>query len=197
MKKSNLIKGGLAFSAFIVAIFITASCNSNVKAEDRKEVAEKQNESKFDTQKKKDDAQFLVDASEVNLKGILLGQLAQERGGSAHVRELGLMLEGEHIKMQKELTLLAKSKSITIPTAPTNVAQEKHTMLKKKSGDDFDIAYADMMVKKHQDVIEVFEDASENCDDEAIKEWAKQSLPVLQKHLKHSIKCQKECVSKV
>ena len=191
----NLIKTPrtIVYLTYCTIIFFLSSCGNNSKPEDTKEVAEEHNDAKFDNKKQEKDAQFLVNAAEINLEEIKLGQLAQEKGNASHIKELGKMMEDAHTKSLAELIALAKTKIITIPTSPTDNAMDAFKKLDAKSGNNFDKEYADMMVSGHKDAISTFEKASENCEDADIKNWASTMLPDLRKHLDHAIKCQKEC----
>ncbi len=174
----------------IVLLFGTFSCNSNQTTEDTKEVAEEHNEGKFDDTK---DAQFLVNAAEINLEEILLGQLAQQNSTMTDVKELGKMMEKMHRKSLTELSDLASKKLITIPTAPTDKAKEDYKKLNDKSGISFDKEYCDKMVKGHKVAISKFEKASIESNDADVREWATTTLPDLRKHLDYAINCQKAC----
>lgn len=188
----STIKKPLLLVAFAVSTLFVASCKDNQKAEDTKEVSEEHNEAKFDNNEQENNAQFLVDAAELNIEGIHLGQLAQQKGRTAHVKELGKMMEDAHTKLQRDLTLLAKSKTVTIPGSPTDDVKDTYTELNKKSGNDFDKAYADLMVDKHKEAIQAFEEAANDTKDSEIKNWATATLTELRKHLNHSIECQKK-----
>ncbi len=192
MKKLTFLKGTLISATLVASILLVASCGSSQKPEDAKDVAEEQNEDMFDNNKQEEDAQFLVNAAEINLEGIQLGQLAQQKGGTAEVKELGKMVEDVHTKSLNDLKRLANSKMITIPTSPTDDAKDAYETLNKKSGNDFDKAYADMMVSEHEDAIDVFEEASTESYDADIKNWATVSLANLRTHLNHSIDLQKK-----
>jgi putative membrane protein len=192
MKNKNKFQKTLLSVAFIAAILLIASCNNNQTPKDTKQVAEDRNDETFDNRNQEKDAQFLVDASENNLKQIQLGQLAQQKGTSAHVKELGKMMEDAHTKSQRDLTALAISKNITIPTLTTNDAKDAYENLNEKSGTDFDKAYADKVVSKHKDVISDFEKASTDRNDTDIKNWAIASLPDMRRHLNHAIESQKK-----
>ncbi|OYQ37951.1 DUF305 domain-containing protein [Flavobacterium cyanobacteriorum] len=164
------------------------SCKNQNKQEDPKEVAEDQNEQKFEdtNEAKEDDSQYLVAAAEVDMKEIELGRLAQQKGTSADVKELGRMMVDEHTKSSGETKALAKKKNISLPAAPTEKVQESLKDLNDKTGRDFDKAYADMMVDGHEKTIEKMENASENAADEEIRMWAANMLPALRKHLEHA-----------
>lgn len=192
MNKNSYLKGALLLVTFVTIILLFASCSNNQKPEDTKDVAEEHNEAKFDNNEQEKDAQFLVNAAEINLEEIQLGQLAQQIGRTTYVKELGKMMEKSHTKALSDLTALAKSKMITIPTSPTDDAQDAYKTLNEKSGNDFDKAYVDRMVSGHKDAIAAFEKASTDCNDTDIKNWAMAALPDLRTHLDHSIDCQKK-----
>ena len=194
MKKLTFVKGRTLIQAtFVAFILLFASCSYNQKPEDTKDVAEERNEAKFDNNKQEKDAQFLVNAAEINMGQIQLGQLAQQNGRTSHVKELGKMMEDAHTKSLNDLTALAKRKMITIPTSPTDDAKKTYKELNEESGNDFDKAYADMMVSEHKDAIAVFEEATTDSYDTDIKNWAIAALPDLRTHLNHSIDCQNKC----
>lgn len=192
MKNTSNIKNVLLKVSYVTLIIIISACSNKQKPEDTKDVAEEHNEAKFDNKQEKD-AQFLVNAAEINLEEIKLGQLAQQRGVASHVKDLGKMMEVAHTKSQADLTVLAKSKMISIPTSPTDDAKDTYKKLNDKSGNDFDKAYADLMVKRHKDAIDIFEKASIGSENSDIKNWATAKLPGLRTHLDHSIECQKKC----
>lgn len=193
MKTRKKLYGLLVQVTFVVIVLLISSCSNSQKPKDTKEVAEDRNEDKFDNNKQEKDAQFLVNAAEIDLEEIQLGQLAQQNGTTTHVKDLGKMMVVAHTKSLNDLTALANSKMITIPTSLTEDAQDAYQKLSEKSGNDFDKAYSDMMVSEHKDAIAAFEKASTDGYDADIKNWATVSLPDLRKHLDHSIACQDKC----
>jgi putative membrane protein len=183
------------FKTIFVAIFMMSlfSCGNNEKPADTKELAQDQNEEKFETAAQENDAQFLVKAAEINLEEIQLGQLAQESGSMAEVKSLGKMMEDAHKKAQDELVALASRKNITIPTSPTDKGKNAYEKLTAKSGKDFDKEYADKMVNGHKEAIDLFEKASKNSKDPDIAALATKMLPELNMHLEHSKKTKELC----
>lgn len=195
MKMISYIKGALLPVTFVTAILLMTSCakdQNGQKSEDSKVVAEDQNDDKFDKKEQEKDAQFLVNAAAINLEEIRLGKLAQQKGSAAHVKELGKMMEDAHTRSQSDLIALAQTKNITIPITPTDNARDTFNRLSEKSGDEFDKAYANMMVSSHKDAISKFEEASQDSDDIDIKNWASATLSDLMKHLDRSIESQKQ-----
>ena len=193
MKKTSFFREAMLLVTIVTTTFLIASCGYNQKTTDTKEVAEDQNDENFDNYKQERDAQFLVNAAEIDLEQIQLAQLAQQNGKTTHVKELGKMMEDAHTKSFNDLTVLANSKMIIIPNSATNNAQDVYKKLNDESGNDFDKAYADMMVNEHKDAIAAFEKASTDSYDTDIQNWATISLIDLRKHLEHSIACKEEC----
>lgn len=177
----------------LIAIIISTSSCMNNKPEDAKDVAEDQNEAKFDERGNEKDAEFLVNAAEINLEEISLGKLAQEKSSINHVNELGKMMEVEHTKSLADLIVLAQTKNISLPTSQTEKGKDAYKKLNEKSADDFGKEYSSMMVSGHKKAIELFEKASTDCADSDIKSWATATLPTLRTHLNQAMICQKQC----
>jgi len=186
-------KSSMLQATFLIATIIGTSSCMNQTPEDTKAVAEQKNEQRFDNKNNKKDAQFLVDAAEIIREGISLGQLAQQKGESIHVKELGKMMEDEHTKSWADVTSLAKTKNISLPRSQTQNEKNAYKNLNGKSGNDFGKEYSSMMVNGHKKAIELFEKASTDCTDSDVKIWATETLPTLRKHLDHAMMCQKEC----
>lgn len=175
------------------SLFFMISCE-NRAGKDPKEVAEERND-EMDKQEgdmsKERDEDFLVKAAEINMEEIQLGQLAQQKGTLADVKDLAKMLTDEHTKAMSDLSALAGRKSIAIPTATTDKVQNAYNKLNEKAaGNDFDKEYCDMMVKGHNDAIDAFERAANNAADADIKAWASSMLPGLRMHLEKAKACE-------
>jgi len=193
----KLIKHSMLLFAVAAGIAFTPACTSNKTnedkvAEDPKEAAEDHNDAKFTTNNSEKDAQFLVDAAEVNLAEVNLGKLASTQGMTKEVRDLGEMMTREHQKAYDDLSALAKKKSITIPAAVSDDAQKKYNNLSEKRGSDFDKDFCSEMVAGHKDAIDKFERASKESTDPDIQTWASNMLPSLRMHLDHSMNCQEK-----
>lgn len=189
--KSRFFKLTFASASLMLLLTTLPSCN-NEKPKDTKEVAEEHNDAKFDNAKE-DDAKFLVSAAEINLEEIQLGQLAQTRGTTTHVKELGKMMETEHTKALADLQNLAAKKQVTIPISLTENGMDANKKLLETKGSKFDKEYADMMVSGHKNAIDIFQKAADEASDPDIRNWATTMLPALRIHLDHSINCQKLC----
>lgn len=181
--------GGLTMSLLVVV-----AC-SNQKPEDSKEAAEEQNE-ELGNKKFEKDADFLVEAAAINLEEIKLGELAQEKGLSNDVKELGKLMVKEHKAAFEDLKSLAVSEAVNIPEILTEDGQDAYNELNDETGKEFDKKYCDMMVSGHKRAIRKFEDAALNAEDMDIRNWASSMLPTLRSHLEHSLACQEKCNAK-
>ncbi len=138
---------------------------------------------KSDTIVDKSDIKFLKDAASGGITEVILGKLALKRGINKRVKNFGAMMTRDHNKANNSLMALAKSKHISLMTVPDDDDQKIIDMLSKKSGEDFDKAYVSDMVNDHQNDIKEFDNASKNCSDPEIKQFAAKMLPVLKNHL--------------
>lgn len=200
MKKLITLKSAMAYSAFFVGTAILVSSCSENKTVDSAEVAKQENIDNIADDNNEivvlenDGATvFLMKVAEIQLEEISLGQLAQQKGATPHVKELGKMMEQEHSKSLEEVKALAQSKSVAIPTTPTEDSQDAYEKLDGKTGNDFGKDYSALMVDRHEDAIDLFEKAANDSDDAEIKAWAAQKLPGLKTHLDHAKACKEEC----
>ena len=196
MKHYNLYRGILQLAFVLVFTSLVYSCLSSKKEETPLPTATDVNEATIDDSDKQNDAQFIVKASEISLMEIKLGKLAQQIGSSKTIRDLGKMMETEHTKSLVEVTEIAKTKMITIPTTPSFDAEDAYKTLNTKSSTDFDKAYSDMMVNGHQEAIALFEKTCNDSDDTDIRDWTTKTLPTLKMHLTNAQMAQKEAMSK-
>ncbi|CAN5434403.1 hypothetical protein BH11BAC1_BH11BAC1_03020 [soil metagenome] len=195
MKKLNYLT--LAFATAISLGFATSCSNNsndeskNAANEDPKMNAEEHNDAKFSNDNEKD-AQFLVDAADINLKEISAGKLAATNGITKEVRDLGTAVSTEHQKAYDELAALAKKKNISVPSAMSDKSQKECNNLSEKRGSDFDKDFSDAMVSGHKDAIEQFDKAAKECTDPDIQAWAANMLPSLRMHLDQSMVAQEK-----
>lgn len=180
---SICIAGTLAFAT---------SCDEN-KTTDSMEVAEQENVDNMDNDGETafvvdndGPTKFLMQVAEMQHEEISLAKLAQQKGVSTHVKELGKMMEADHTKTLEEVQQMAQTKSVAIPTAATEDSMDAYEKLSDETGADFDKKYSDMMVEHHEDAIELFEEAAEDSEDPEIKAWAAEKLAGLRTHLGHA-----------
>lgn len=184
----NRIKALFTYNSLMIALtFGIVSCG--VQEVFTKDESEDMNDENFDKRKDERDAQFLVNAAEIHMEEIGLAKLAQQKGTTSPIKELGRTIEQTHQTALDELTTLAKRKKITIPNTITDQGDESYRSLNEKAGDDFNESYAKLMIEKHEDAIAVYEKGSKKSRDKQIREWANSTLTVLRKNLSAAKTC--------
>lgn len=129
------------------------------------------------------DHKFVMDAAMGGLLEVELGRVAAQRGMSEAVKQFGQRMVDDHSKANQELMSLASTKGMSLPTALDDKHQKDVTKLSAMSGDEFDRAYAKMMLKDHEKDVKEFERQSTRGGDPDIRAFASKTLPTLQEHL--------------
>lgn len=174
-----------------VSLFAFVACDSGPKQEDTMEAAEEHNDSAF-KKPMESDAQFAAEAAAINLKEVHISQAALNRVTMDHTKQLAQMMIDEHQKAYNDLSALARTKNIAIPTNLTSGDIEDSVKITKADVKNVDKDYCDMMVSGHKDAIDKFQKQATDGSDPDLKNWASSMLPALQKHLAEAEKCQEE-----
>jgi putative membrane protein len=124
---------------------------------------------------------FLKKAIQGNYAEVEMGKLAQQNGQSDNVKNFGQMLQADHAAANEKAIDAAKSMGVTPPDGPNAKQKADYDKMSKISGPQFDRDFAIHMVADHQKDIAEYKKASKSAD--AAGEYAKGSIPVLQKHL--------------
>jgi len=131
----------------------------------------------------KDASDFAIKAANGSMMEVETGKLAQDKAINPRVKDFGAMMVKDHSEANNKLKRLASSLNIALPESISDDAKKDVEKLDKKNGKDFDKAYVDMMVDDHEKDAAEFRKAADNCSDSTLKEFARQTLPVLEKHL--------------
>lgn len=191
--------------SILIGTSLMASCG-NGSTTDAKEKADSTNTAKIDSAKLRDtsatqpvhmadlkqDAEFAVAAADGGMLEVALGKIAVKKGTSPAVKKLGSQMVADHSKANLELKTLAAEKHITIPASMSENCQKEISDLEAKSGNDFNKAYVDLMVKDHKGDIDDFKKEAKDGNDAQVSSWAKNKLPVLEHHLMMAEEVQKE-----
>jgi putative membrane protein len=132
------------------------------------------------------DAQFAKKAAQGGIAEVKMGQLAQQKGTADSVKKFGArMVEGQ-TKAGDELKGVAASEKISLPADMSAKDKATYDMLSKLSGAAFDRAYARDMVRDHEEDVADFNKEANGGHNPAVKDFATQTLPTLQDHLKEA-----------
>jgi putative membrane protein len=130
----------------------------------------------------KDEA-FVRAAARGGLSEIKLGKLAMDQGSNETVKAFGTRMVAEHTKAGDELKEAAKEENIGLPTDLTTKDQATYDRLSKLTGAEFDQAYAQDMVKDHQQDLRDFQREANHGNDDVVRGFASETVPMIQQHL--------------
>jgi putative membrane protein len=130
------------------------------------------------------DEDFVKDAAQGGLAEVKLGQLAADKGSSDAVKNFGKRMVEDHSKANDQLKEIASRENWKLPAELNKKNQRTYDRLSQLSGDAFDRAYARDMVRDHQNDVATFKLEASDGQSGAIKNFASQTLPALEDHLK-------------
>ncbi len=137
------------------------------------------------------DADFAKQAAEGGAAEVKLGQLAREKGSNDAVKDFGKMMVNDHTEAGEQLKSIAAQQNLKLPDEVNKHDQGVYNKLSKLSGEAFDRAYAKEMVSNHRKDIDEFQQEERGGQNQPIKDFATQTLPTLQKHLKSAREMQR------
>lgn len=182
MKKINAL--------LLAASFILVACNNT--ADDSVEKADSINKANTDTSvtgnrnvvvTDEKSSAFLVRAANSGMAEVQLAKIAQQKATLDAVKSFATMLEKDHSSVNDQVKNLAAQRNVTLPATISEDKQKMIADCEKKTGKDFDKEYVSMMVKSHNDGIDLFEDVRSNATDIDVKNFADKTLPALRMHL--------------
>jgi len=172
----------LSLALFLISSLMLYTCSPKDSG-DSKDLAEEQNEEKFDDKKTENDAEFVVDAADGGMLEVQLAELAMKTSTSEEVKNYAKMILTDHSKTNTELKTIAEKKNITLPIAMSDKNQKRYDDLADKTGEDFDKAYCKLMVDDHQEDIKEFKKQADDGTDPELKSWASEKVATLEHHL--------------
>jgi len=160
----------------LVFSFTVAFAQNNSSNTQRSEKTESTKRANFDQN-------FVKQAAQGNMAEIQMAQLAEQKATDPKVKELAKTIAQDHKQAQEKLEQIAQTQNVSIPTQLPEKVRNEHQKLSSMSGQQFDHAYLQMMVREHKKDIKEFQRASKMASDSDVKQYATSTLPDLQKHL--------------
>jgi putative membrane protein len=130
------------------------------------------------------DQQFVDFAAQTDMVECNLGKLAADVAASQPVKDYGQMLNTDHSKNLQQLKEVAQQAGFTVPYAID--AQNNHTLIgpfHQLKGVAFDRRFVPTMVKGHTEAIAIFKKEAADAQNAALRSYAQDTVPVLEKHL--------------
>jgi putative membrane protein len=133
----------------------------------------------------KADQKMVNDMAVANMAEVAAGKMAVGKTQNADVKTFAQKMIDDHSKALNDVTTLAQSKGVTLPTDVDPPHKAMAAKLDKLSGDAFDKAYmADAGVSDHTKVHAKLKDFEAKAKDADVKALAAKMLPTVEEHLK-------------
>lgn len=126
---------------------------------------------------------FVLAATEAGLLEVESARVAMNASTNAAVKTYADRVLTDHGKVDAELAVMAKQKSITVPTELDAARSSALQSLRDKSIAEFDAAYVQQVLQRQARTLELFRANLANGDAE-LAAYAARTLPLLQEHLR-------------
>ena len=132
---------------------------------------------------KMQDKAFLRKAAEGGMAEVQLGQLAQQKASSQDVRQFGEKMVQEHSQLNDQLKPIAEQQGVRPPKALSKKDEATLRKLEGLSGQQFDHAYIETMLKDHKKDLEEFKETANRTQNPQLKDAAQHGAQVIESHL--------------
>ena len=132
------------------------------------------------------DAQLMRELTQANFAEITAGKLAVSKAPSGAVREYGRRLVEAHTSLQTEAAQLASLGSLPVPTTLDAHRQVPLKKLEAMSGESFERAYLEQMLKGHAETAALLERTAAEARDPRLRAHAQEALPQVRQHLQRA-----------
>lgn len=149
--------------------------------QDAQDTAKATNEAMAAPQEK--DADFVTEVAAANMAELAVHASAISHASTKDAKDAAKMMQADHKKMGDAVMAYAKKNNIVLPGDADNAKKEDLAEMEKKTGADFDKAYADHLVDAHEKLIKKFEDNEGKRTDAELNKMISDNLPTLRHHL--------------
>lgn len=129
------------------------------------------------------DRSFAKSVAQINAAEIMLGQLAQRKGGR-WTKAFGADMVREHKMADQELRQIASRNRISLSKDPSAKQRAEYDKLARLNGSVFDAAYRAAQIKGHKEAIAIVDRETRAGTNSMIKNFSIKLLPSIRMHLK-------------
>lgn len=142
------------------------------------------------------DEGFVRKAAIVSLTELTLGQLAAVQGTQDDVRAFGSTVATDNAKLNRRLTELAEQEGWELPADIDADHRAKIGALSEKDSLEFTVMYTDETVAAQQRTVDLYRDTAQHCQVPALRGFAREALPILERHLQMAQALQREVANR-
>ena len=122
-------------------------------------------------------------------------RLAEQRSQNAQVKRFAQQMLRDHGKTTGELKgMLPQLQGVSAQQMPATLDQQHQALVQQlqgAQGAQFDRLFAQQQLQSHQTAVELFRAYAQSGDDARLKQWASQTLPALEEHLREAQQLQR------
>ena len=130
------------------------------------------------------DKNFAKEAAMGGMLEVELGTLAQQNASNDQVKQFGARMVQDHGDANEELMAILADKDMTAPQQLDQKHKQMIDRLSKMRGAEFDRTYMREMVEDHDKDVKKFRQQATQGNDADLKEFAQNTLPILEQHEK-------------
>lgn len=131
-----------------------------------------------------DDKNFLDFAAEDNQAEIQLCLLAEKSAQAPALKAFARLMVNDHVGIESRLAALINSEKVEVPNGVGKEGQETFSKLVKLKGEEFDREFIRAQIEDHGHDLERFGKERSSTTNEGIKQFASQTIPILEQHQK-------------
>jgi len=128
------------------------------------------------------DAKFAIAAEGDNLAEVYLSVIALQITKDVKIKEFADSVIIGHTKLNDQLSAIAKTKNIQIPSYVSPGRQKNAQTIAKKTGKEFDRAYLSEIEKGSLQSIKLYQSAAVDVKDAQLKEFAAKAVVFIKKY---------------
>jgi putative membrane protein len=128
------------------------------------------------------DKQFLSYAAEDNQAEIQLCLLAEKKAHDPAVKAFARLMVNDHIGVESRLAALANGEQIDLPNGNGEEGDKVLSKMQSTQREDFDKAFLKAQIEDHANDIKKFSNIEKETQNEGVKRFAAETLPILQQH---------------
>ena len=132
------------------------------------------------------DMDFVKQAAAAGMAEVDLGKLGTEKASEQAVKQFAQRMVDDHSKANDALMKIAGDKKVEVSKELPADAKSTKDQLSGLSGDNFDREFMRHMVSDHEKAVDLFSKEAQGGQDAQVKQFAEQTLPTLQDHLKQA-----------
>jgi predicted outer membrane protein len=129
------------------------------------------------------DREVLIRVRQANLWERPVSLMAQQRAGDQKVKDVGLVLAADHLRLDELIQPLAKQLGMALPDQPNPLQQGWVTELTGQRGQQFDITWANRLRAAHGTVFGIIAEDRAATENSLVRQFAQTGVDIVMKHM--------------